>query len=125
MSDCNSVIPLDMVEVREIMDGNTEIFRELIDLFLDTFASRLRGIGRALKDRDSRKARFLAHQFKGTLRNFAAYKAVDAASRVEGGTGVELKEETDAAFTELNRCVAELAQYFSSGAWEYDFNHSG
>ena len=65
------------------VDGNRQLLRELVRLFLADGPQRLAEIKDAVRRRDARALAQAAHALKGSVGNFAAKRAFAAAKRVE------------------------------------------
>ena len=63
--------------------GDGELLRELIGLFLVEYPLRFAEVRAAVAQADADKLRLAAHTLKGTVGNFAATSAYDAAERLE------------------------------------------
>jgi HPt (histidine-containing phosphotransfer) domain-containing protein len=75
--------PVDWVAIRERFEGDEELLREVVKLFLDDCPRRLSELREAVGRGDREAIRHAAHSIKGSLANFAAAAAVQAALRLE------------------------------------------
>ena len=73
----------DLDEALSIVDGDRDLFQELVDVFRQTYQDELCSIQEAIRRRDSEALRTASHQFKGTLSALAAGPAREAALRLE------------------------------------------
>jgi two-component system sensor histidine kinase/response regulator len=71
------------------LGGDTELLREVVEVFLSDCPARLSNVRDAIARRDSTALARAAHSLKGSVANFAADPAVAAAQRLElmGRTG--------------------------------------
>jgi CheY-like chemotaxis protein len=74
---------LDMATVLERMDGDVELLKELAGLFLSECPQRMAEIRQAITQRDASRLMQAAHTIKGSVGNFGAREAVEAAQRLE------------------------------------------
>jgi HPt (histidine-containing phosphotransfer) domain-containing protein len=65
------------------VDGNRGLLRELVRLFLADYPQRLAEIKEAAGRGDAEALRIAAHTLKGSVGNFAAKSAFEAAQRLE------------------------------------------
>ena len=84
----------------ERMDGDVDLMKELVGLFLDDCPQRMAEIHEALTRRDATKLRQAAHTLKGSVGNFGAREAFELAHQLETiaqGQDWEHAEEVGAA----------------------------
>ena len=65
------------------IDGNQELLREIVRLFLSDYPQRLAEIKQAISRGDAEAVAKAAHALKGSVGNFAAQRAFAAAQRME------------------------------------------
>ena len=110
---------MDRAAVLDRVEGDVELLKQLVDLFQEDSARLLRDIRAALDRRDAQALRRSAHALKGSVGNFAASSAFDAALKAEllvhDGelTGAEeavrvLESEVEALNVELSSFAKEL-----------------
>ncbi len=75
--------PVDMVELMEVMDDDTELLQECFDDFLEEADEMLAQIKKSIDDGDSEALDESAHKLKGTLKYLAAGPASDEAYKLE------------------------------------------
>ena len=73
----------DMAAALERVDGDLELMTELAGLFLGECPQRMEDIRRAIGERDGPGLERAAHYFKGSVGNFGARRAFEAAGRLE------------------------------------------
>ena len=73
----------DMATALERVDGDLELMTELAGLFLGECPQRMEDIRRAIGERDGPGLERAAHYFKGSVGNFGARRASEAAERLE------------------------------------------
>jgi HPt (histidine-containing phosphotransfer) domain-containing protein len=74
---------LDLAEVLERMEGDTEFLTEIVNLFLEDCPKLMVDIEMAVRRGDSPELARAAHSLKGSVSNFAAKDAHEAALRLE------------------------------------------
>lgn len=65
------------------VEGDMELFAELVELFLDSYPAQLEDIRQGIADGDSRRVREASHSLKGSVGNFQATTAVALAADLE------------------------------------------
>jgi CheY-like chemotaxis protein len=74
---------VDEISLRDRVDSDEALLRELIELFRTDCPTSLKQIGDAVAAGSARELEVAAHSFKGAIGTFAAKPAFDAASRLE------------------------------------------
>jgi HPt (histidine-containing phosphotransfer) domain-containing protein len=74
---------LNLAVALERVGGDRELLEEVATVFLSTAPDLIRQIREAVASRDAAKLQRAAHTLKGSLGNFAAQAACDAALRLE------------------------------------------
>jgi PAS domain S-box-containing protein len=99
------------------MDGDIELLKELADLFFDDSTNLLSEIQEAIAARNSHRLERAAHTLKGSVGNFAAQNAFEAAFRLETiGRSGDLANAEEACFDlekeifHLKSALARLTQ---------------
>ena len=75
--------PIDMEDLLEIMDNDTELMKECFDEFIQTSNHLLDDIKNAIDEKNASNLDTAAHKFKGTLSYLSAGKGVDISARLE------------------------------------------
>ncbi|MCK4412517.1 MAG: response regulator [Candidatus Eisenbacteria sp.] len=105
-------VPIDFVELRERIDGDDELLRALVEVFLTESANLQERIIVAFEQGDASALREAAHGLKGALGNLAAHDAAAAAARLERlaaeGDLEPAREARDALERELTRLRGAL-----------------
>jgi CheY-like chemotaxis protein/HPt (histidine-containing phosphotransfer) domain-containing protein len=94
--------------------GDDEIFRDLVEVFLETYESLVGALDLALSQGQRGRVQAAAHTLKGALAALSAHDAVASAAALEAESrdcdearmlalGVSLKRETDRLVAELRR----------------------
>ena len=88
--------------------GDTALLRELADLFNEECPRSLAQLHEALAQQDSTAVEHLAHGLKGSVANFGAQPAVDAALELEKLGREARLAEAPQALTTLEHALATL-----------------
>jgi two-component system sensor histidine kinase/response regulator len=89
-------------------DGNVQLMKELVNLFLAEYPKSLSTIGDAVAKRDSKKLEFAAHTLKGALSNLSATQASEVAMRLEMMGRQGNLEEAEKIYAELEQQIERL-----------------
>jgi len=95
---------IDRKDLSDRLDGDMDLLKELITLFIEDSPKLLSDIDKALEDQDFEKLRKVAHTIKGSVSNFSADNAFNVALDLENiakennfekakSTNQKLKEE--------------------------------
>lgn len=97
--------------------GDEELLQEMAQLFLEEYASQIDAVRQAVQDRDAKAIERSAHSLKGSVGNFAALAAHQAALELEiqGRTGN--LAEVDRSLSSLEGSLAELIPEMERLAW--------
>lgn len=98
----------DMTEALENMGGDMDLLKEIIEIFLEDFPNQMREIQEGIDKGDAHVVERAAHSLKGSVANFAAGRAREAAYRLEvlgreGNLG-----EADEALADLEKEIEGL-----------------
>jgi two-component system, sensor histidine kinase and response regulator len=89
--------PLNWEQAAEELGGDEELLRDLAQILLDEAPRLMKGIDRAVQERDADAVRSAAHAVKGSVRPFAAPQAAEFAWRLETmGRGGDLSDAPEA-----------------------------
>jgi CheY-like chemotaxis protein len=102
----------DLKQALDRVDGNRELFEELIRMFIEDYPGHLDGIRQAIASQDAANVKFHAHSLKGMLAVFSAERARNVAERLEhpkadDDAGVL----TDRLQQEIEQLVATLNEF--------------
>ncbi len=104
----------------ERVDGDLELVKELVALFLEDCPELVRQIRESIHNRDAQALQHSAHTLKGSVGNFCAKFAYDAAYRLEAMGRDQDFSQAEAALTvleqELGRLNPVLADLRDSGS---------
>ena len=105
---------LDEAALRSRFEGELELLRDVVRLFLDDYPKLFNGIRGAAERGDTKGMEREAHKLKGSVANFAAPAAYDAALRLEmmGRSGhlEQGAEALDQLESALDRVAAPIAE---------------
>jgi PAS domain S-box-containing protein len=98
---------LDPSRLVQHFEGDMELLQELIGMFMETYPPQLSELREAVGAQDGEKAEKVAHSLKGSLSNFTAGPAFEAAERLEllgrAGNLGEAQEALSRLETEMER----------------------
>jgi HPt (histidine-containing phosphotransfer) domain-containing protein len=98
----------DVSKALEVVDGDTELFEEITDLFLEDFPENITRIREGVTNGDAGALEQAAHSLKVSVANFSAKRAFDAAYKLEV-IGKEGKlEGVGAALSDLEKEKKDL-----------------
>ena len=72
-----------LAEALERVEGDTELLKEMADLFLEEYPRMLVEIEQAITAKNAQALQHAAHTLKGSVSNFAAYGATEASLALE------------------------------------------
>lgn len=99
--------PVDMVELMEVMDDDTELLQECFDDFLEEADDMLDQIKHAIENTDAAALDESAHKLKGTLKYLAAGPASEEAYKLEKmGKSGEMDQAGDVYPRLVEECEA-------------------
>jgi CheY-like chemotaxis protein len=99
---------LDEPTLRARFDGEPELLRDVVSLFLEDCPNLVDGVRRAVERGDAQALERAAHKLKGSVANFAARAAYDAAFRLEVMGREGHLEKAAEALERLESALAEL-----------------
>jgi len=116
MSFSEQLVSLDHAVALERLGGDEELLQEVAGLFLEEYPSLMSEIHEAVKAGNAHRVERAAHSLKGSVANFGAESAVQAALALEklgrSGdlTGVnEAYDKLAALMNQLRPCFEQLA----------------
>lgn len=104
-------LPIDKTKALEIVDGDEDLYRELVRMLLDEAIRETTEIEKALQAGDARTVERTAHSLKGAAANLAAEPIRSIAWELEqAGRSGDLSAGKG-LIAELQRCVADLFRF--------------
>jgi CheY-like chemotaxis protein len=107
----------DRAAALERTDGDVELLKELVGLFLDECPRRMVELREAIARRDATRLQQVAHTLKGSVGNFGARESFEAALRLEAvgresdwSQAEEAWAALEAAIGRLEAAMAEVSQ---------------
>ncbi|MBW2615120.1 MAG: Hpt domain-containing protein [Deltaproteobacteria bacterium] len=98
----------DMTEALENVGGDMDLLKEIIEIFLEDYPNQMKQIQGGISSGDAVVLEHAAHSLKGSVANFAAKRAYDAAYRLEVlGREGDLGEANE-ALGDLDREIREF-----------------
>ena len=108
----------DLSKALEVVDGDKEFFRDIVNLFLENLPDNIAQIREAIAKSDAYALEQTAHSLKGSVGNFGARRAFDIANHLEilgrDGRLGEAKER----ILELEREFGDLEDAMKRALWE-------
>jgi HPt (histidine-containing phosphotransfer) domain-containing protein len=98
----------DLSRTLEAVDGDIELFKEIAELFLEDLPDSMTQIRESISKNDANALELTAHSLKGSVGNFGAKRAFDAAYRLEVMGKEGRPGETDAAMSKLQSEIKDL-----------------
>jgi HPt (histidine-containing phosphotransfer) domain-containing protein len=99
---------IDRAALLATVEGDMELLKELVNLFLADYPSRLAGLREAMTARDTTALARGAHTLKGALGNLAAHTAYTAAVCLEQLARTEDLSQVTDAYTALESEIERL-----------------
>ncbi len=101
----------------ELMDGDADLLKEVLQIFIDDVPRKMNGLRNALDSADADAIRFEAHSMKGSSANIGAdlfrelaFKIEQAGKEHQIGTAVELFEKLESELTRLKTRIATVIE---------------
>lgn len=104
----------DPAKMYQNIGGDSELFAQLVCLFLDRHQAMLTDIRTALADADAIAVERLAHTFKGTAGNLCASEVALTAGRLEAVGRLNALHDAPPVYAQLELEVARLVQVLES-----------
>ena len=104
----------DPAKMYQNIGGDSELFAQLVCLFLDRHHTMLTDIRTALADADSITVERLAHTFKGTAGNLCASEVALTAGRLEAVGRLNTLHDAPSVYAQLELEVARLVRVLES-----------
>lgn len=117
----DSSYPVHVLKAKHIVDGDEEIFSDLLSTFLEHLPGQMQFIQEAVENEDGDSLKFYTHQLKGGLRNFAADEASKTAFALEAAGAKREFQEARHVLPELRKEMEILKKYIKIGAWKEFF----
>jgi two-component system sensor histidine kinase/response regulator len=107
---------IDRTEALERVEGDVDLLRELVQIFLEDLPERVGEIRAALAARDTQILARAAHSLKGSAANISAIAVSDAARRLEKAAQESDLMNASTALRDLETEVEVLAKELSDFA---------
>lgn len=108
MSVPSHLAVLDRVSALSRVGGDAELLQEMAQLFLEEFPSQMDAIRQAVSTRNAREIERSAHSLKGSVGNFGAVAAQQAALDLEMLGRAGNLAPIEGALSTLERAIREL-----------------
>lgn len=93
--------PFDLEAALTYMDGDRELFQELVTVFVEESVNQIRDIHKGMENADAKLVERAAHSIKGSASTFAAKRTAEAARQLEVLGRDEKFSEFQGALTHL------------------------
>lgn len=100
---------LNRKEVYSRVDDDMELLQELIEIFLEDYPQLMSDIHSAIQSGDAEALKSSAHTLKGSVSNFCAQSAVDAALKLEIAGGNKDLSSAEEDFITLQSSMGEVS----------------
>src|SRR5712691_1500944 len=90
------------------VEGDADLLKEISVLFLDDYPNALRELGEAIARGDAQQVERTAHGLKGSVANFGARAAVEAALAIENMARAQTLAGVAPVLDQLERALAAL-----------------
>jgi len=114
MTEASQTQILDRAEALARVGGDLELLKEIAALFLEDYPRSLDEIHRALASGDAKALENSAHGLKGSVANFGARAAVDAAFQLEQLGRAHKLDQVPQALAALEQSLSALQAELSS-----------
>lgn len=106
---------IDMAYLFEISDGDKTVIKELIEIFLVQIKEFKEEMPQAIKKKDFKHVKLLAHKFKSSLRTFGLKTIAEEMEKIETNQELEqdpsLKKTIDICIRECELAYEELSLF--------------
>jgi HPt (histidine-containing phosphotransfer) domain-containing protein len=109
---------MNLAEAMGNMDGDAELLREIVTIFMDTGADQLAILANSVAAGDVKDVAIKAHGMKGGASNFCARKFVAAALRLELQAKSGTLDGAPALLDAMNASFAELEELVGLINWD-------
>jgi two-component system, sensor histidine kinase and response regulator len=99
---------LNVAAILERMDGDTDLLKDLVGLFLSECPQRMAEIRQAITQRDASGLMQAAHTLKGSVGNFGAHEVVEAARHLEIDASEHDWDQAEQDWAMLQKAVGRL-----------------
>lgn len=114
-------LPLNAEKAARLLDGNKELYRELIKTVEATLSERIDHLQKALKTRNAEDLEMYAHQLKGALRAVAADEGCALLEQLEiCGKQANFRTATT-LWPHVEPTVQRFLEVFRTGDWTREF----
>jgi two-component system sensor histidine kinase/response regulator len=120
VSKPQSTRPVDLDGALEVVDGDVDLLRDVVEMFSEEYPTQVEALREALARQDALGVESAAHRLKGILSNVGGLTARDLARRLET-MGEEGKLDGGAqVLGELDAEIERVVRFFSEPGWEQD-----
>ncbi len=107
-------VPVDLDEMSRQLGGDTELIREVVQIFAEDYEESVARLEAALKENDGEEVAGIAHGFKGVLGNLGARQAYNNAYELELAGKEGDFEKVGRLYKLLMQQLKNLIDYFCS-----------
>lgn len=109
----------DINKALEMVDGDKEFLKELIEIFNSDYPQKLSKISRAIKEKDFKALDEAAHSLKGAAGNLFLTKVYELALELEKrGKEGKIEGTEEEKYKELEEELEKFRKFTSQAGWE-------
>lgn len=109
--------PIDFKEAMSITDGDAELFKALLEIFIQNKAAYIDDLEQAVLTKNSKEIRFIAHRTKSGLASLGAVTASLFAKKLEQMGSLSDFTNIDEIFNTFKDELILLTNYIKSKKW--------
>ena len=118
VEDGHDAAVVDFKEALENLEGDVELVRDVMEIFIDRGTDQLREIGRAIGEGDVETVMIQSHGMKGGASNFCGHRFCGAAYQLETLARAGALEGAEDLFLDMQRHFDELEETFTTVNWD-------
>ncbi|MGE5583572.1 MAG: PAS domain S-box protein [Bacillota bacterium] len=110
--------PVDLAETMRIVEGDKELLKELVMIFVNDCPRRLQEIKEAIETGNPRNLELSAHSFRGAVVNFGAHRVFDLLNELEKMGKTADLNNARSVFKKLAGEIERIKTYFAEKEWD-------
>jgi PAS domain S-box-containing protein len=113
----NRHVPLGLKEALKSFDGDKQLLKEIVEIFVLEYPDELTLLKTAIDNREAGTIARIAHGIKGQLANLRVHKACELAAKLESLANTNEFLEIDETYLQLNKELKKLEDFFAIEDW--------